>query len=314
MNIVVIGTIYMDVKGYPYSAYIPNGRNAGYIEYIHGGVGRNVVEDISHCNIKPTFISLVDDNSLGQGVIDRLEESNTNTKYIKSVPDGMGTWMAIFDNSGDVISSISKRPDLEMINQTLDTQGDEIFSHADSILLEIDIDESIVSKVFDYAEKYNVEVYALISNMTIALERMEYIRKTSCFICNEQEAVQMFVDSEQDTAKWNPEQLKPEAMLSILKKGMEKEQIQRMVVTMGGQGAVYADLKTGEQGMVDALDVKVKDTTGAGDAFFAGVSIGLTYKESLNHACEIGTKLASSVITTTENVCEEFSHEELGIS
>lgn len=305
MNIVVVGTIYMDVKGYPYSDYIANGRNAGYIEYIHGGVGRNVVEDISHCQIRPTFISLVDDNSLGQGVIDRLEESNTNTKYIQSVPDGMGTWMAIFDNTGDVISSISKRPDLDRINTILDKQGDEIFSKADSILLEIDIDETIVSRVFQYAEKYDVEVYALVSNMGIAMERIDYIRKTSCFICNQQEAGQLFgVDC--DTVS-------PETMLQLLSDGIKKEQIQRMVVTMGNQGAVYVDGRTKEHGIVDAQDVKVKDTTGAGDAFFAGVSIGLTYKESLNHACEIGTKLASSVITTTENVCGEFSHEELGI-
>lgn len=305
MNIVVIGTVYMDVKGYPYSTYIPNGRNAGYIEYTHGGVGRNVAEDISHCHIRPTFISLVDNNSLGQDVIDRLEKSNTDTRYIKSVPDGMGTWMAIFDNSGDVIASISKRPDLEMINTILDTQGDEIFSNADSILLEIDIDESIVERLFHYAEKYNVEIYALISNMSIALERMDYTRKTSCFICNQQEAGQMF-NAACDTVS-------PETMLQILTEGMEKKLLKRMVVTMGEQGAVYADLKNNEKGIVNAEKVKIKDTTGAGDAFFAGVSIGLTYKESLNHACEIGTKLASSVITTTENVCREFSYEELGI-
>lgn len=305
MNIVVIGTIYMDVKGYPLSTYIPNGRNAGYIEYVHGGVGRNVAEDISHCNIRPTFVSLVDDNSLGQGVVDRLKESNTNTSYIKSVPDGMGTWMAIFDDRGDVISSISKRPELNELNKILDTQGDEIFSNADSILLEIDIDESIVERVFYYAEKYNVEVYALISNMSIAMERMEYIRKTSCFICNQQEAGQMF-----DT---DCENVSPASMLQILEEGIKKEQIQRMVVTMGEQGAVYADQQTLESGTVAAKRVIVEDTTGAGDAFFAGVSVGLTYKQSLHHACEIGTMLSSSVITTKENVCEKFTLEELGI-
>lgn len=303
MNIVVIGTIYMDVKGYPFSTYLPNGRNAGYIEYVHGGVGRNVAEDISHCNLNPTFISLVDNNALGQEVIDRLKESNVITDYITPVPDGMGTWMAIFDHTGDVAGNISKRPNLDEINHIIAKHGDEIFKNASSILLEIDIDESIVEHTFYFAEKYNLEVYALISNMSIAMERINFIRKTSCFVCNQQEAGQLFgIDSEHTD---------PESMLQILKDGMQKEQIQRMVVTMGEQGAVYADLITKEEGIVPAIKVNVKDTTGAGDAFFAGVSAGLSCKKTLHEACKIGTKLSASVITTNENVCEKFSQEEL---
>ena len=55
------------------------------------------------------------------------------------------------------------------------------------------------------------------------------------------------------------------------------------------------------------------DTTGAGDAFFAGVAVGLTYGKSLREACEIGTRLAASVISTKENVCPRFQPGEFGI-
>ena len=57
----------------------------------------------------------------------------------------------------------------------------------------------------------------------------------------------------------------------------------------------------------------VKDTTGAGDAFFAGITIGLTYGKSLLEACEIGTRLAASVICTSENVCPRFLPSEFGL-
>ena len=53
-----------------------------------------------------------------------------------------------------------------------------------------------------------------------------------------------------------------------------------MVVTMGAQGAVYAT-NDGEEGWCPAKKVDVKDTTGAGDAFFAGVTIGLTYGKTM---------------------------------
>ena len=55
------------------------------------------------------------------------------------------------------------------------------------------------------------------------------------------------------------------------------------------------------------------DTTGAGDAFFAGAAIGLTYGKSLKEACVIGTRLAASVIATKENVCPRFLPEEFGL-
>jgi len=60
--------------------------------------------------------------------------------------------------------------------------------------------------------------------------------------------------------------------------------------------------------------VDVKDTTGAGDSFFAGVTIGLTYGQGLRDACEIGSRLAASVICTSENVCPRFLPSEFGLA
>ena len=42
MGIVVIGDVFIDIKGYALSPYIPQGRNAGTVIQIHGGVARNV--------------------------------------------------------------------------------------------------------------------------------------------------------------------------------------------------------------------------------------------------------------------------------
>ena len=83
-------------------------------------------------------------------------------------------------------------------------------------------------------------------------------------------------------------------------------QIRRMVVTMGAQGAVFATLD-GEEGYCPAKKVDVKDTTGAGDAFFAGTVIGQTYGKTMMESCEIGTRLAASVITTRVPFLASFS-------
>ena len=138
MGIVVIGAVFVDIKGYPLSTYIPGGRNAGRVEQVHGGVCRNVAEDIANVELRPTFVSLVDDTGIGQDVINKLKAHKVNTKYIRTVPDGMGTWLAVFDNDGDVCAAISKRPDTSPLTRLLEEKGDEIFKDCDSIALELE--------------------------------------------------------------------------------------------------------------------------------------------------------------------------------
>ena len=286
MGIVVLGAVFVDIKGYPSDVYIPGGRNAGRVEQMHGGVSRNIVEDIANVELQPTFIGLVDDTGAGADVVRKLKAHKVNTDYIRVTKDGMGTWLAIFDNGGDVVAAISKRPDLRPILSILEEQGDEIISRADSIAFEIDMDKEIVKKVFALAEKYHKPVYAVVSNMSIAVERRDFFRSTHCFVCNQQEAGILFSEDYDDKT--------PEEMQRLLAARIRSAQIPRMVVTMGAQGAVYAT-NDGEEGWCPAKKVDVKDTTGAGDAFFAGVTIGLTYGKTMAEACEIGTRLAAQL-------------------
>ncbi len=174
----------------------------------------------------------------------------------------MGTWLAVFDQDGDVVASISKRPDHRPIEQILDEHGDEIFQNADSIVIEIDIDKEIVKKTFHYAEKYGKKVYALVSNMTIAIERRDFLEEQPvlCAISRRQEFC--FLKDIRN--------LTPQEMAECLMSRIQSAHIPQMVVTMGIDGAVYAT-QDGDYGVYPAMKVDVVDTTGAGDAFCRGM-------------------------------------------
>ena len=304
MGILVIGAVFVDIKGFPTDAYIPTGRNVGKIEYIHGGVARNVVEDIANVELRPIYLGIVDDTPLGTDVVQKLKNHKVNTDYMLTIPDGMGTWLAVFDNNGDVAGSISKRPNMLPLVDLLKEKGDEIFSQADSVVLEVDLDKELVKIVLELAEKHHVKAFALVSNMSLAAKRRDFLQRFDCFICNQQEAGIFFLDDYSEKT--------PEEMQSILAEKVVRANIPSMVVTMGAQGSVWADWE-GSSGLCPARKVQVKDTTGAGDAFCAGVAIGLTYGKQLSESVEIGTLLAASVITSSENVCPRFMPEELGL-
>ena len=304
MGIVVFGATFIDIKGYPDAQYIPAGRNVGRVIQVHGGVSRNVVEDIANVELKPTYVTVLDNSGTSTDVLDKLNRHNVNTDYVVKTDDGLGTWLAIFDNNGDVVASISKRPNLEALEGVLDEHGDEIFANCDSVVVEIDMEVPVLKKIFTLAEKYNKAVYAVVSNMSIAMERRDLIKRTACLVCNDQEAGLLFSEEYESTSM--------EQMSDLLLEKIKQAAIPQMVVTMGENGAVYADC-SGHKGVIPPQRVDVIDTTGAGDSFFAGVAIGLTYGKTLEESCIIGTRLASSVISTKENVCPRFMPQEFNL-
>ena len=92
MGIVVIGTAFVDIKGFPDDLYIPNGRNAGRVEYVHGGVARNVVEDIANMELRPTYLGIVDDTPMGADVLKKLQNHISENYYTctKEILFGLG--------------------------------------------------------------------------------------------------------------------------------------------------------------------------------------------------------------------------------
>lgn len=299
MGIVVVGTIFVDIKGFPFDEYIPTGRNAGSVEFFHGGVGHNVAKDIASTGMPSTLLTLVDKSGTGQQVIQTLRDHDVNADYIRKEPNGMGIWLAVFDERGDLAGSISKRPEMDPLIETLDEQGDEIFRDAESVVIEFDIGREIAERVFSLAKKYNKKVYALVSNMNIAVRMRDLLKSLDCFVCNGEEAGILFGEDFSLTDR-TPELL-AEDLASIIK----KEGIASMVVTLGEKGSIYASA-SGDCGFCPTKKVTVRDTTGAGDAFCAGLAIGLTNGRSLRESVKIGTHLATVVITIPESTCPKL--------
>ena len=94
MGILVIGAVFVDIKGYPLEQYIPGGRNVGRVIQVHGGVSRNVVEDIANVELRPTYLSVVDHSGISDDVINKLLKHKVNTDYIASTDDAeINVWI-----------------------------------------------------------------------------------------------------------------------------------------------------------------------------------------------------------------------------
>ncbi len=295
-KIAVIGTTFMDCKGFSKHQYDPYGRNLGDIRFFHGGVGRNVAENLAYLGLSTYFVSTVDNSALGKEVISRLQRTKVNTEYLTFVDEkGMGMWLAILDQKGDLAGSISQMPDLTLLEKHIVEKGPQIMETCSHVVLELDLNRNISYQVVEMAQAHGKPVYGIPGNLEVVLKNPELLLFTDCFICNEIEAAKL-VGKElfgQDIA----------VIQDVVKEFVGKAKLRAMVVTLGDRGAVYYDRETGELGYQPALPTRVVDTSGAGDAFFSGTVMGLTYNRPLSEAVTYGTKVASWTIQMDENTC-----------
>lgn len=296
MNTQVIGVVFLDIKGFPFGSYDPRGTNLGDIVMTHGGVARNVAENLANLGENVDMITMVDDDALGHEMKDRLEEAGVSLKNAIVTPrKGMGMWLAVFNEQNDLTGSISHMPKPDLMEKVFFEKGEEIIKNADTVVLEMDVSEKLAERVIELCNLYNKKVYVIVANMSVILARRDLMYRTSCVILNEIEAGRLFGA--------NLQHLTPDQMLSSAQPLAEKAGIRQMVVTMGSNGCVYMDFERQVFGHCPPIPTVVQDTTGAGDAFFSATVTALSHGKTLEDAVRYGTKLASLTLSTPESVC-----------
>ena len=291
----VFGAVFVDIKGFPFGKYLPTGRNVGDVKIVHGGVCRNVAENLANVGSPVSLVTMFEPNAMGEDVRRGLAARGVDLKHAITAEAGMGMWLAVMDERGDLAGSISRQPDFSAMERLVERSGDEIVRSCGSIVLEIDMRASIAEKVLALAEKHGRDVYVVVGNMSVILKHPEYLSKVRLFILNEIEAGGLF------GCELN--RCDPEAVLEVTRRESALRGIREIVVTLGDRGAVYFDAASGESGCIPAEPTCMVDSTGAGDAFFSGTVAARTRGYALGEAARMGAHLAALTIRSEQSTC-----------
>lgn len=296
----VVGTVFVDCKGFANEQYNALGRNLGSIQFVHGGVGRNVVENLANLGLSTAMVSTVDDSALGEDIKKRLTQVGVSLEYLPATPNqGMGMWLALLNESGELVGSISQMPNLTTMQRMVMQRGEEIVSASSHLVLEIDLNEQISRHMLETASQHNKPVYGIPGNLEVILNNRDMLTQLECFICNNIEAEKLVREDFSDLAL--------EEKLAALQTYVDNEGLRSMVITLGAEGSIFYDRRTKEAGYQPVFPVEVIDTSGAGDAFFSGTVMGLVRGLELSEAVVYGTKVAGWTIESKENNCQELA-------
>ncbi|WP_010677741.1 carbohydrate kinase family protein [Bacillus timonensis] len=259
--------------------FTPNGLNKQgnpVFEANPGGAPGNVLVSLACLGMETEFIGSVGNDSFGHFLVSTLQSKGVHTNGI--VFSNINTTLAFvhINEKGDRSFSFYRRPgaDMMLAKEEIDLRliSESRIFHVGSISMTNDPSREATLTALNYAKQHNVVIsldvnlrLPLWDSLDLAKQEIELIMNYADIVKVSEEELE-FLTGTKDIAI-GAKQIYEQYHLSLL------------FVTLGDQGS-YAYNKNGLV-FVPGFSVKAVDTTGCGDAFFAGVLFQLLNNDLL---------------------------------
>ncbi|WP_124728311.1 ribokinase [Staphylospora marina] len=281
-RLVVVGSINMDVVieaiRPPRMGETVMGES---VRFIPGGKGANQAVAAARLDADVHMIGVVGGDPFGHTLLDSLRGSGVDTAAVRvldDVPSGVaGITLAGGDNSIIVVPGANGRLSPDDV-----AAHEDRIAEADAVLLQLEIPMETVIAAARTAKRRGVRVML---NPAPVRELPDELLALTDVICPNR--------IELETLTGLPAEGKalPKAMRQLRQRGAGQ-----VVVTLGADGAAFLDERD-HWGTEPGRSVRVVDTTGAGDAFHAGLAVALAEGRSLPDAVRFAVCTGSLAVT-----------------
>ena len=214
-----------------------------------GGKGANQAIAAARAGGRCTFLGAIGSDSFGVTINARLTASGVDMGNVRTAYGASGVAVVMVDHAGENQILVSPGANSSFRNLSADERA--IIAAGDVLLLQQEIPAQTVTEAAEAGRAGGTRV---ILNAAPARELSpKLLAAVDLLVVNELEAEAVTGSGEPDMA----------GLLAV---------VPRVVLTLGGDGAWYAD-REGRSERVPAYRVEVLDTTAAGDAFTAALAV-----------------------------------------
>ena len=298
-KILVIGSLNMDlvvkVDHNPVTGETIIGSS---LDYIPGGKGANQAYTAGKLHSNVTMLGAVGDDANGQVLVNNLKNAGVDTSRIlvkKNTPSGTAliTVNKEGNNAITVVPGSNGKVTIEDIEDNID-----LLEKSDIVVMQMEIPIETVVYVAKKAKEMGKIVF--LDPAPVPKEFPYEILPYLDFIKpNETEAAML--TGIKDT-------------LSSYKEAAEKlrkQGVKNVAITLGKEG-VYLDSEECGKTKIDAIDVKVVDTTAAGDSFTAAVAFAVSNGKDYKTAVDFANKVSNVTVTKAGAQTSVPTYEEVG--
>jgi len=293
--ILVFGASVVDMFGFCRSSYKSHDSIPGKVKISFGGVSRNIAENMARVGINTKFISILGNDEIGRSMIEHSETIGYDMKNSLILKDGSTpTYMAILNENGEMVSAIADMDSIkEMSPDFIDSKGDMI-RQSQYTFLDADDPETLEYII----DTYHGSTYFILDPVSSAkAEKIKHLIKYFHTIKpnrHEAEVLSgMAIKCEEDLVKVG------EHFLSL--------GIKNVFISLDEDGIYYTN--GDEAGWIRTENAVVKNVTGAGDSFVAGLGYGYINNLSIEETVKFSISMSLITISHEETINPSMSYD-----
>lgn len=300
-HVLVIGASGMDIVGRASADLLPGISNPGRLRISHGGVARNVAENLQRLGVQAVLITAIGDDLEGGQLLARAAEIGVDVDHAILVPEAKtGAYLALLDEDGGLKLGLD---DMEVTGAIshghLQSRG-ELFETAAAVVVDGNLHPKTLATAVGLARKADVPVVVDPTSRSLAEKFRAHLANVWLISPNQGEAEALLGGTGIEGGVRDP----LEAARRIVAQGAEIAMISRAEF-----GVSYAS--AAGSGNVPARQTEVIDPTGAGDALLATVVFGLLNDIPLDEAIRLGVTAAALTLRVSGTVIPDLSLEML---
>jgi len=297
--VLVIGSAGIDVKGRPWDDVEWHIPNLGRVRNSVGGVARNIAENLARLEVSTVLLTAVGKETAGRRVIRTSERVGINCDYVRYIPSGRtGTYMALLQPSGQLHVAVSDFEIIDYVDPDYLLEHEYLFEDARLVVIDMTLTDDALATVFELANRYGVSISADPTNPTLANKLCPYLGQLFMVVPNA---------AETETLCSIGRPVDDRESATAVARDLVQLGVKVAVVTMGGKGLAYAH--SNGSGFIRAINTKVIDATGAGDAFSGAAIFGLLNGVPVDEAMRLGITAASLTLESRHTVLPDLSQE-----
>ncbi len=289
-RVLCIGGANMDIKARLYSEFKVHDSNPVKVSESVGGVARNIAENLGSLKMPVSLLTFTGDDSEAAKIRENTEGVDFTISQVKK-GERTGSYTAVLNDTNDLMFALA---DMEIYDMVTIDDIKRLTKHimsANLVVLDTNFPKDVLAYLLQ--KKSDKQRFVLVTVSAKKVSRLpDDLSNLDYLIMNRAELATL-LEKMSLSPDWKGLQGK------IAK--VQEAGVKNIVVTMGQDGACYLN-EEGEYGELQALPADIKDVTGAGDAFAAGVIYALNEGATLKHACECGLQLARQTLETDESV------------
>lgn len=292
-RIVCIGGAVFDRKYHAHAPLISETSNpvSGYRS--HGGVARNVTENLVRLGVNIGFVSILGDDETGRAILDNLRTLGVDvSRSIVTTQAPTAEYAAILNPDNELALGIADMGIFDLFQpEMLETVWPHLAS-ADWVFADCNLPQATLESLLNKKSGSRFRLAVDTVSAPKALRLPQDLSNIDLLFLNLDEAHSLLRHAPRLSAE--------EALTALLTRGVAK-----IVMTMGAGGVYVAD----ESGISHVASVPAQpvDITGAGDALISGTLYCLLNRQELIEAVRTGTLLATLTTESDASVHPDLS-------